>query len=94
MNLKDKHTIEKPVSAQPLFKGEGTSVALQILKGHQLKAHITKIPALLICITGQVVYEEETGTKVTLHPGDFINIEANIKHWIDGVEDSQLILLK
>lgn len=96
MKLKDKHTTDKPVSASLLYKGEeGTSAtALQILKGQQLKEHLTKVPAMLVCITGKVVFENEKGIKESLSPGDYIHIEPMVKHWVDGLEDSQLIVIK
>ncbi|CAN5397335.1 hypothetical protein BH10BAC1_BH10BAC1_19200 [soil metagenome] len=94
MNLKNNHSTEKPVSATPLFKGEGATVALQILKNQQLKEHTTKVPALLVCVIGEVVFENENGIKETLHPGDYVNIEPIVKHWVVGQEDSQLLLLK
>lgn len=96
MKLKDKHTTDKPVSASLLHKGEeGTSAtALQILKGQQLKEHLTKVPAMLVCITGKVVFENENGIKESLSPGDYIHIEPMVKHWVDGLEDSQLIVIK
>ncbi len=96
MQLRDKHPADKAVSANLLFKGEeGTSAtALQILKGQQLKEHLTKVPALLVCITGKVVFENENGLKESLSSGDYINIEPMVKHWVDGLEDSQLIVIK
>jgi quercetin dioxygenase-like cupin family protein len=95
MNIKDKHNIEKPVSTFSLFKGgEGTATAIQILKDQQLKEHTTKVPALLLCITGSVMFENEKGAKVPLLPGDYVNIEPIVKHWVNANESSQLLLLK
>ena len=96
MKIKDKHPIDKAVSATLLFKGEeGTSAtALQILKDQQLKEHITKVPAMLVCITGKVIFENEKGIKETLSSGDYVHIEPLVKHWVDGLEDSQLIVIK
>lgn len=95
MNIKELHTQEKPVSATSLFKSDlGNATAIQILKGEKLKEHITKIPALLICVEGEVIFENENGIKETLLSGDFINIEPMVKHWVDGVIDSQLVLIK
>jgi quercetin dioxygenase-like cupin family protein len=92
--LSQKHNLEKPVSALPFFKGEGTATAIQILKDHQLKEHLTKIPALLLCIKGNVVFENENGVKETLLPGGFIDIEPMVKHRVNAIADSQLLLLK
>lgn len=95
MNVKNLHTQEKPVSATSLFKSElGNATAIQILKGGKLKEHITKTPALLICLEGQVIFENEKGLKEILLSGDFVNIEPMVKHWVDGIIESQLILIK
>ncbi len=95
MNLKELHSQEKPVSATSLFKSEmGNATALQILKGAKLNEHITKIPALLICMEGEVIFENENGIKETLMSGDYVNIEPMVKHWVEGVIDSQLVLIK
>lgn len=95
MNIKDLHTKEKPVSAISLFKSErGTATALQILKNEKLAEHITKTAALLICIEGKAIFENENGINQTLLSGDYINIEPNVKHWVIGIIDSQLILIK
>ncbi len=94
MNLKNNHSSEKPVSSIPLFKGEGVTAAIQILQDQQLKEHTSKAPALLICVVGEVIFENENGIKETLASGDYINIEPLVKHWLVGKEDSQLLLLK
>ena len=94
MILKSKHSTEKPVSANPLFKGEGIATALQILQNQELKEHTTKVPAMLICVVGEVVFEDANGIKESLKSGEFVNIEPLVKHWIISKEDSQLILLK
>ncbi|HET7818456.1 MAG TPA: hypothetical protein VFL70_04055 [Bacteroidia bacterium] len=95
MNIKELHTKEKPVSAISIFKSElANATAIQILIGGKLKEHITKTPAFLICIVGKVIFENEKGIKETLSPGDYINIEPNVKHWIDGIIDSYLLLVK
>lgn len=95
MNIKDLLPPEKAVSTTILFKSEQASVkAIQILQGEQLKEHITKVPALLICILGKVVFESEKGAKETLLSGDYVSIDPMIKHWVNAITDSQLILFK
>jgi quercetin dioxygenase-like cupin family protein len=95
MNIKDLHTKEKPVSAAVFFKSDfGNATAIQILKGEILKEHITKIPALLLCLEGEAVFENEMGEKKVLYPGDYINIEPMVKHWVEGISESQLVLMK
>ena len=95
MNIKDLHTKLKPVSAIPHFKAEeGNVTAIQILNNQLLKEHTTKIPALLVCVTGEVVFKNEKGTKEILLPGDYVNIEPDIKHWVTAEKDSNLLLSK
>lgn len=95
MNIKELHTQEKPVSAISLFKSElGNATAIKILQGEKLKEHITKTPALLICIEGQVIFENEKGIKETLLPGDYVNIEPMVQHWVTAGKDSNLLIIK
>ncbi|UXE68785.1 MAG: hypothetical protein KA713_09510 [Chryseotalea sp. WA131a] len=95
MNIKELHTQEKPVSAISLFKSDlGNATAIKILQGEKLKEHLTKTPALLICMAGEVIFENEKGIKETLISGDYVNIEPMIKHWVEGTIESQLILIK
>ena len=95
MNIKDLHTKLKPVSAIPHFKAaEGNVTAIQILNNQLLKEHTTNTPALLVCVTGEVFFENEKGIKENLLPGDYVKIEPMIKHSVKGIEDSQLLLIK
>ena len=94
MNIKDKHS-EKGVSASPLFKGvEGSAIAIQIKKGEQLKEHITKTEAFLICVSGAARFENQKGETQDLNSGDCVLIDPMVKHWVDGLESTQLVLLK
>ena len=95
MNIKNLHKNDKLVSALSIFKGqEGNSISLQLQAGGLLKEHITKVPALLVCILGKAVYGDENGQRIELSPGDYVNITAMVKHWVEANEDSQLILMK
>lgn len=94
MNLIHKHS-DKAVSTYPLFKGvEGNATALQIKSGEQLKEHITKTEAILMCISGSARFENEKGEVHDLTTGDYVLIEPMVKHWVDGIESVQLVLLK
>ena len=95
MNIKDKHASDKGVSAQALFKGDtGVVAALQILAGELLAEHMTKTATMLLCVKGEVVFENENELKETLKSGDYLDIEPMVKHWVKGVADSQLVLMK
>lgn len=95
MNIKELHQDTKSISTASLFKTEsGNVTSIQILAGEQLKEHITKVPALLICLTGTAIFENEKGVKLTLTTGDYVNIEPDTKHWINAEFTSNLILIK
>lgn len=95
MNLKILHTENKPVQTQLVFSAEeGKVISLQIASGGQLKEHITKVPALLVCISGDALFQDENGNSIELKSGDYVNIEPNLKHWVDANEDSNFILIK
>ena len=95
MNIKELHEAEKPISAKKVFEGTSGEVkAIQVLAGKTLKEHITKIPACLFCLEGHIVFGNEQGLKESLKPGDYMLIEPMVKHWVDGVADSQLILVR
>lgn len=94
MRLEELHEENKEISAVPFFKGEGTTIAIHLQKGGELKKHITKIPAILLCVNGKVVYEDENRNKVDLEPGDYFKIEPNVLHWLVALEKSNLVLMK
>lgn len=95
MNLKDLHKETLGVQTNMMFPAiDGNIISLQILKNSQLKEHITNVPALLICVTGNATYEDEKGIVTNLFSGDFVKIEPNVKHWINGIENSNLLLIK
>lgn len=94
-NLSNLHTENKAVQTKMMFAtSEGKVVSLQIQKDKQLKEHTSAVPALLVCVKGEVVYETENRISVTLLSGDFVNIEPNVKHWINAKTDSNLLLIK
>jgi len=94
MKLKNQHPENKAVSFISLFKGsEGTVTSMSLAKGGELKPHISKVAAILVCISGQVVYATE-GNKEILNSGDYSEIEPMVEHWVTGNEDSQLLLIK
>ena len=95
MNLINVHSSDKPVQTQVLFEPtENKVIALQIAKNEQLKEHVTKVPALLICVTGEATFSNENGEKIHLKSGDFIKIPVDVKHWVDAHELSNFLLIK
>ena len=94
LNLKNLHTENKEVQTKVIFEPTEKVISLQIAKDGQLAEHITKVPALLVCVTGYATYQDEGGRKISLKPGDYVRIEPNVKHWIDTFEESNFLLIK
>jgi quercetin dioxygenase-like cupin family protein len=98
-NWKAKYVINKPrttnelkiphrkkTSTNQYFKNttEGKVISTAIAAGEHLKEHLSKVPALLVCVSGNAIYNEDNGTTVELKAGDFVHIEANVQHSIDA----------
>jgi quercetin dioxygenase-like cupin family protein len=95
MNLKNLHTENKAVQTKVLFEPtESKVISLQIAAGETLKEHVSKIPALLVCVSGNAVFTDEKGSVVNLKSGVYVMIEENIKHAIKAIEESNFILAK
>lgn len=95
MNLKNLHTENKAVQTNLLFQPtEAKVVSLQIKKNEQLTEHVSKVPALLVCVSGKATYTDETGLKILLTNGDYVAIQQDVKHWIDAQEESNFLLIK
>lgn len=93
--LNSIHANDKGVSAVSIFKGKSSNVtSIQLLENNILKEHTTKIAALLLCVTGKVVYSDENEQTIELNSNDFITIEPNVIHKLEALENSQLILVK
>ena len=43
---------------------------------------------ILVCVAGQDWYQEWGKKPQALHPGDVVNISADIKHWHSAMADS------
>ena len=95
MILKNLHTENKPVQTQLLFEPKDAKViSLQIAKGETLKEQVSKIPALLVCISGNAVFTDDKGTVVNLNSGTYVMIEENVKHAVKAFDESNFLLMK
>ncbi len=95
MKLKKLHTTDKEVQTAVLLKTkeQGTVIALQIDANKVLKKHITKVPAVLVCVSGKATYKEENKT-VKLKKGSYVMIPANVIHEVIAKKKSNFILIK
>jgi quercetin dioxygenase-like cupin family protein len=94
MNLKESFADDKVLQTKKIFKASEGVVSIQIKAGGQLKEHLTTVPAFLVCVIGEIVFENVKGAKEVLFSGDYVNIEPNVKHSVKGILDSQLLLIK
>lgn len=95
MHLEALHERDKEVSAASAFSGEhGTVTAIHLKANAELKEHLSKSAAWLLCVNGEVNYEDERGYSVLLHSGEFQAIEPMLRHRLLAKEDSHLILVK
>jgi quercetin dioxygenase-like cupin family protein len=95
MNLTELFTDDNPAQAKKLFSTtEGNVNSIRILAGSQLSEHITQKTVLLVCVIGEVIFNNEKNIVNVLKPGDYVEIEPMVKHWIDAQEDSYLLLIK
>ncbi len=95
MNLKKLNIENKPVLTELIFEPtESKVISLQIAKGETLKEHVSKIPAMLVCVTGNAVFSNEKGTVINLNSGVYVMIEENVKHAVKAIEESNFLLIK
>lgn len=94
MNLKDLFTEDKALQTKKVVAASEGAISIQLKTGAELKEHVTRIPAFLICVFGEVVFKNEKGASEKLIPGDFINIEPNVIHWLKATTESNLLLIK
>jgi len=94
MNLKKLHKTDKDVQTELLRTvEEGKVISLQIKKGKVLIEHISKVPAILICISGKAIYKEKS-REIKLKKGKYVLIEPDIKHEVTASKKSNFILIK
>ncbi len=88
-------TEKKPVQTNVLFKAtEGKTIALKIEAGEKLKEHVSEVDAFFICVKGEGFYATEKGDTTLMKEGDYLFIEANLKHEVVAVKESHFLLIK
>lgn len=95
MNLIDKHNDNMPVSEILLFESQvGITSAFLITEGILLKNQMHRVPALLICIEGNILFQDEKGENKILVSGDLMHIKPLIKYSLRGLKKSQILVIK
>lgn len=94
MNLKEIHTDAKAAQTKMLLQAEeGKVISLQIEAGEQLKEHVSKVPALLVCVSGRGIYKDESG-ETSMEEGDYVFIKKDVKHEVDAITKANFLLMK
>ncbi len=86
---------DKPVQTTVLFNNVDQKViVLKIQKNDTLKEHISKVPALFVCVKGSAVYKEKNGRVVKMKGGDYVEIPQDVLHEVTANELSDFLLIK
>ncbi len=86
---------QKAVQTSVLFSGEqGKTIALKIEAGEKLKEHTSPVDAFLICVKGEGFYATEKGDTTAMKSGDYVFIEADLKHEVVAEKESHFLLIK
>ncbi len=85
---------EKGVSTQNVLKDKASATLISIKKDAVLKEHQSMTNAMLVLLSGKVVYEEKDRTENLSAALDFVHIPAHLTHKLTGLEDAQLLLIQ
>jgi quercetin dioxygenase-like cupin family protein len=95
MNLNDLHPDkDKQVATRRIYNENGMITLLSIQKEATLKEHQSKTNAMLILMSGHVIYEEESRKVELSISHDFVNIPQKVTHKVSASEDSFLMLIQ
>ncbi len=85
---------EKEVSTKNVLNDKASATLIQIKKGAVLKEHQSMNNAMLILLSGSVVYDEKELWETLVEPMDFVRIPARSTHKLTGLDDSVLLLIQ
>ena len=95
MNITDSIDTTKAIAvAQLSLEGNPLVNSICMQEGAHLKKHITKVPALLLCVKGEIEYESIDGTKALLCSGDYVHIPAEVEHWLNAKTKVEAVLIR
>ena len=92
--LKELIQTKKEVNAAHIFDYvSGHQTLLKLDAGAHVKPHTSKVPAVLLCLEGEVEYQEEDRND-TLKATNYIEIKPDVLHWLDSSTGCLCLLLK
>ena len=94
MNIAEKleFTADKPSIASILKSDKINIIAIGLLKGQELKKHLTGLPTTLTVIKGGLDFNLES-EKVQLRTFDTYQIPINVEHFVIGNEEENIFTL-
>lgn len=93
MNISNLHDADIGLSVKSVFKTDTCQArSIKINKGEELKEHISPVTALLVCVSGKVLYSEHTGLVKELSHNDYVEIPLQVRHKLEGIENAELLL--
>ena len=95
MNIKDfTNSFNKPIFTKKILHANASTILLEIAADAVLKEHQSRTEALLILISGAVIYEEEDRSVKLAEAMDYVQIPAHRTHRVRGQQDAQLLLIQ
>ena len=94
MNL-NKLLVDSPkdIDTKRVLSDRGSAVVMRIKAGSVLKEHQSVSQAILVLISGNAVYEEESREVFLVHPMDVVEIPPHVTHKVTAKEDSLFLLI-
>ena len=82
-------------TAGTLVKGDDLRVILAVAsEGSQLREHAAPNPAIVVVLTGEVVFRFfETGEETTLSAGQAVAFGGGVRHVVDATEDARFLIV-
>jgi len=84
---------EKPVVLQIKNTEKSNVIAIGLKKDQVLKKHLSPIPALLVVLTGSVIFDIE-GKRIELPQFSTYEIPVNVLHEVTGLNESIILVIK
>ena len=77
--------------ATPLTHPDVRVVILSFSEGHILKEHAAPFPLLMQALDGELIVRTD-GQELTLRPGALLRLDAGLRHEVEAVMSSRLML--
>lgn len=83
----------KDIDTKRILSDRGSAVVMKIKGGSVLKEHQSVSQAILLLISGNAVYAEESREVFMAQPMDVVEIPPHVTHKVTAKEDSLLLLI-